>query len=256
MTQTSRRRGWGKGNAKVVSREMCLASAQVTQYSHNSLIKQRAKPRQTPLDFSLAQKSRAAARPRSRSKQSVHQPSKLCKVLCIWGCQSIWLVTTWNDVGSVMSPSVKADRRRIKEFLLFSWSNFQRIEWFVRNTAKTFSLLSQTVNHIISYVSRLSDEITCTYMLLPYLNQLINETVKYLTLNYLNHIYYITCAVDVLHNIASRLIPNPSVSIQITPKPRRHRNREEKNTREGMNRSVKPQKKAEKPRHRQTNKPH
>lgn len=64
-------------NAKVVRREMHLASAQVSQYSRNSLIKQRVKPSQTPLDFSLAQRSRAAALPRSHCTQSVHPLSTL-----------------------------------------------------------------------------------------------------------------------------------------------------------------------------------
>lgn len=74
-------------NARFVRREMHLASAQVSQYSRNSLIKQRAKPSQTPLDFSLAQRHRAVALPGSHCTQSVHQPSTLCKVLYHRGSQ-------------------------------------------------------------------------------------------------------------------------------------------------------------------------
>lgn len=58
---------------------MHLASVQVSQYPRNSLIKQRVKPNQTPLDFSLAQRSRAAALLRSRCTQSVYRLSTLCK---------------------------------------------------------------------------------------------------------------------------------------------------------------------------------
>lgn len=74
----TRRRAKGKME-KVLRREMHLASAQVSQYPRNSLIKQRVKPNQTPLDFSLAQRSRAVALSSSRCTQPVHQPSTLCK---------------------------------------------------------------------------------------------------------------------------------------------------------------------------------
>ena len=70
-----------KNRAKVVRRALHLARAQVSQYSRNSLIKQRVKPNQTPLDFSLAQRSRAAALPRSHCTQSAHRPNTLCNVL-------------------------------------------------------------------------------------------------------------------------------------------------------------------------------
>lgn len=56
-----------------------LAFAQVNQYSENSLIKQRGKPRQTPLDFSLAKTSRATALLGSHCSHSVRQ---LCKAQC------------------------------------------------------------------------------------------------------------------------------------------------------------------------------
>lgn len=76
-----------KKRAKVVSRALHLARAQVSQYSRNSLIKQRAKPNQTPLDFSLAQRGRAAALPRSHCTQSAHRPDTLCNVLYSRGSQ-------------------------------------------------------------------------------------------------------------------------------------------------------------------------
>lgn len=60
--QVKKRDSWRRGKTERVSkREMHLDSVQVSQYPRNSLIKQRAEPNQTLLDFSLAQRSKAVA---------------------------------------------------------------------------------------------------------------------------------------------------------------------------------------------------
>ncbi|MEQ2296002.1 hypothetical protein AMECASPLE_020351 [Ameca splendens] len=71
-----------EGQRKSFQNATSLAFTQVSEYSQNTLIKLRVKPRQTSLDSSLGQKSRTLALPRSSYTESVSRTGKVHHFRC------------------------------------------------------------------------------------------------------------------------------------------------------------------------------